>query len=196
MSVHDTKNITQFWNNHPNRVYLRDKVYPKLGAFLRNQSTQNVCEIGAEYYNKNIIDYYKTPNICLWVIDKFSDLSKEMNNHRYLLCPFEKLLVKYPGMMKKFNLINSVDVIFDVPLTFTEKREYLNTVHSLLMPNGIFYVTVPLKGHDYKGLTLEDRELLFSKFELSNRVPGIPSYTISPPHDNEKEFYVLQRSKK
>lgn len=142
-SIFWKKNITSFWQENCDRRYMKSTIYPTVGTYLKDSKTKRVLDIGVKWYDIDNRDYFYNNDIIYWVID-VSRKPIFLKCEHFLRVSILDLPYIYSDLKGYFDVVISYGVLGFYKFDKKSVEKYLQSVHEVLKPNGIFLLKLDI----------------------------------------------------
>ena len=105
----DIESIRQWWNKYSDRIFMQ-KLYPKIGDYLKHHLLPKILDIGFENYNIINKDLLCNPNIIYYQLEPFIE-NKTYKNDGLLECKVTEMLDEYLELYNYFHIILDFGVL-------------------------------------------------------------------------------------
>lgn len=163
----EMESIWQWWNKYSDRIFMQ-KLYPKIGDYLRHYLLPRILDIGFENFNIINKDLLGNPNIIYYQLEPFIE-NKKYKNDGLLQCKVNEILNKNLQFKKYFNIILDFGVLGapSISKNWDENEiiEYLRNIHSVLQDNGMYFLKIDLPYFEMPEYKLDFDKMIYPYFE-------------------------------
>jgi hypothetical protein len=140
---HSDAEYDSFWLCNSDRVFMAAKIYPAVGAYLRNRSSRRVLEIGARWYTRRTRRLIPFSEFEYAVVDPAAPPS-DLEADRFFKATLQSLPARHPELRRHFDLVLSFGVLGFYPMDRAERGRYLGAVAELLNDGGYLILKLDL----------------------------------------------------
>jgi|TARA_Y100000310_G_scaffold314609_1_gene364143 hypothetical protein len=184
-----------FWKKHPDREFIGNNLFPKIGKYFKNKKHKKILDIGIQSINRADKDLLQNDNIEFYGLDKVKDceIPEDWAKVFYVdltekKC-FDKKLNKYFDAIIDYGVLGVWWSEFGMggyDIKEDNLRNYIDNILYILKDNGLYFFKIDLWGECEKM-----KYLIYEYFDLTEFY-DISSVKIG----NEYETYVLKKKLK
>jgi hypothetical protein len=142
----DMEKMNQWWNKYSDRKFMQ-KLYPKIGNYLRKINLPKILDIGFEDYNIINKDLLNNPEVLYYQLEPFIE-NKRFKNDVLLEYKVTDLLVKNIEFINYFHIILDFGVLGAPSISKNWEKdeiiEYIKNIHSVLKDDGLYFLKIDL----------------------------------------------------
>jgi LmbE family N-acetylglucosaminyl deacetylase len=163
----EIESIKKWWNKYSDRIFMQ-KLYPKIGDYLKHHLFPKILDIGFENYNIINKDLLGNPNIIYYQLEPFIE-NKTYKNDGLLECKVNDLLNENLQFNKYFHIILDFGVLgapsisknWDLMMIY----EYIRNIHGALRDNGLYFLKIDLPYFESPEYKLDFDKMIYPYFE-------------------------------
>jgi len=159
--------IRQWWNKYSDRIFMQ-KLYPKIGEYLKHHLLPKILDIGFENFNIINKDLLNTSNILYYQLEPFIE-KKIYKNNGLLECKVNELLGLNPEYKNFFNIILDFGVLGapSVSKNWTDGEiiEYIRNIHGTLRDDGLYFLKIDLPYLEMPEYKLDFDKMIYPYFD-------------------------------
>jgi LmbE family N-acetylglucosaminyl deacetylase len=163
----EMENIKQWWNKYSDRIFMQ-KLYPKIGNYLKHHLLPKILDIGFENYNIINKDLLNNQNIIYYQLEPFIE-NKKYKNDGLLECKVSEILDENLQFIKYFNIILDFGVLGAPSISKDWKEEeineYIRNIYSVLKDNGLYFLKIDLPYFKMQEYKIDFDKMIYPYFE-------------------------------
>lgn len=140
---HSEAEYDAFWLGNSDRVFMASKLYPAMGAYLRNRRSQRVLDVGARWYTRRTRRLIATPELEYSAVDPVA-APAGLEADRFFKATLQALPARHPELRSQFDIVISFGVLGFYPMGKAERDQYLSAAAELLKDDGYFFLKFDL----------------------------------------------------
>ena len=163
----EIESIKKWWNKYSDRIFMQ-KLYPKIGDYLKHHLFPKILDIGFENFNIINKDLLGNPNIIYYQLEPFIE-NKTYKNDGLLECRVSELLNENLQFNKYFHIILDFGVLGapSISKNWSEVEiiEYIRNIHGALRDNGLYFLKIDLPYFEIPEYKLDFEKMIYPYFE-------------------------------
>jgi hypothetical protein len=156
-----------WWNKYSDRIFMQ-KLYPKIGNYLKNFNFPKILDIGFENFNIINKDLLNNSNIIYYQLEPFVE-NKKYKNDFLLECKVTELLDKNVGLINYFHIILDFGVLGAPSVSKNWEKEeiieYIRNIYSVLFDDGLYILKIDLPYFEMPEFKLDFDKMIYPYFE-------------------------------
>ena len=201
----EMESIRQWWNKYSDRIFMQ-KLYPKIGDYLRHHFLPKILDIGFEDYNIINKDLLDNPNIIYYQLEPFIE-NKKYKNDGLLECKVNEILNENLEFKNYFNIILDFGVLGapSISKNWSEEEitEYIKNIYTVLHDNGLYFLKIDCPYFESSEYKLDFDKMIYPYFEpitfetYENGIHMFRENTNRPDFSkrDQYKFYFLKKKK-
>jgi LmbE family N-acetylglucosaminyl deacetylase len=163
----EMEGIKKWWNKYSDRVFMQ-KLYPKIGNYLKNHLLPKILDIGFENYNIINKDLLDNPNIIYYQLEPFIE-NKKYKNDGLLECKVNEVLNENLQFKNYFHIILDFGVLGapSISKNWTKEEiiDYIRNIYSILQDNGLYFLKIDKPYFEMPEYKIDFDKMIYPYFE-------------------------------
>jgi hypothetical protein len=163
----EMEKINQWWNKYSDRIFMQ-KLYPKIGDYLRKIDLPKILDIGFEDFNIINKDLLNNSNIKYFQLEPFVE-NKKYKNDFLLEYKVTDLIAKNLELINYFHVILDFGVLGAPSISKNWEKEeiieYIRNIHSVLRDDGLYILKIDLPYFGMPEYKIDFNKMIYPYFD-------------------------------
>jgi cyclopropane fatty-acyl-phospholipid synthase-like methyltransferase len=182
-----------FWQRNCDRRHMRQSVYPALGSWLQERPEARLLDIGCQWYSLHNRHLLKNDAVDFWVVD-IGKAPPGLECDRFLRVSVQDLPRLYPESRAAFDVVISFGVLGYYKFEPEQVAAYLQAVHDVLRPGGLFALKLDLTNLAAYGPKYAITEAALARHFQPASITGMDSSTDINEGPDHYRFLLLRKA--